>query len=357
MSVESQKCLLCGGVAQSVYHSCYGFSVSSENAIVNEDIEVYVCESCTHIQKFPKESVLSQIYKNYQIDSILPYVEQVKFGNDGAKSISRRVIENCSCFLSQEMKVLDYGAGGGAMLNSLSQAYPKSSLYAYDVSSHNKHIFENLPQFVAFYDELDSINERFDCISLIHCLEHIINAKEILLRLKTLLSKNGVLVIQVPDVSQDKWDIFTYDHCHHFSPFTLRALLESCGFEVYIPQTQIDRQITIVGKKAQCKLSVPALLSHLQVLENLKSEDSALSVFGTTNRSTLIGGILGERLECFVDEDERKIGKTHLDKPIMAPQERFKNANKDVKCIIPLGDTLTQRVQDTYPCVECIGLS
>ncbi|WP_110580716.1 class I SAM-dependent methyltransferase, partial [Helicobacter cinaedi] len=246
---------------------------------------------------------------------------------------------------------------GGAMLNSLSQAYPKSSLYAYDVSSHNKHIFENLPQFVAFYDELDSINERFDCISLIHCLEHIINVREILLRLKTLLSENGVLLIQVPDVSQDKWDIFTYDHCHHFSPFTLRALLESCGFEVYIPQMQIDRQITIVGKKAQCKLSIPSLLSHIQVLENLKSEDSALSVFGTTNRSTLIGGILGDRLECFIDEDERKVGKTHLDKPIMTPQERFKNAYKDVKCIIPLGDTLTQRMQNSYPYVECVGLS
>lgn len=247
--------------------------------------------------------------------------------------------------------------GGGAMLNSLSQNYPKSSLYAYDVSNHNKYIFENLPQFVAFYDELDSICERFDCISLIHCLEHIMNAKEILLRLKTLLNEDGVLIIQVPDISQDKWDIFTYDHYHHFSPFTLRALLEGCGFEVHMPQTQIDRQITIIGKKAQCRLSIPALLSHLQTLENLKLENSALSVFGTTNRSTLIGKILAERLECFVDEDIRKIGKTHLNKPIITLQERFAKVDKDVKCIIPLGDKLAQRVQDTYPCIECIGLS
>ena len=66
---------------------------------------------------------------------------------------------------------------------------------------------------------------------------------------------------------------------------------------------------------------------------------------------------MGDRLECFIDEDERKVGKTHLDKPIMTPQERFKNAYKDVKCIIPLGDTLTQRMQNSYPYVECVGLS
>ena len=112
---ELEQCLLCGGAVEVLYQSQYGVSVSSENALLQEDITLYECRLCGHLQKLPSERVLAEIYGNYQIDTILPYMEQVKFDTDGGKSCSERVVENCAQYLKpeRELKILDYGAGGG----------------------------------------------------------------------------------------------------------------------------------------------------------------------------------------------------------------------------------------------------
>ena len=238
------------------------------------------------------------------------------------------------------------------MLKSFLKFYPQSALYAFDVSSHNKHIFENLAGFRAFYDDLDSICERFDCISLIHCLEHIIEAKSVLARLRDLLSPQGVLLIQVPDVAQDMWDIFTYDHCHHFSPRTLKSLLESVGFEVSIPHKTIARQITMVARKARRELELESLSEHLGEIERVRQEGGGVQVFGSTNRSTFIGALVGESLVGFLDEDRRKVGKTHLGKPITAPSLKACQG----RVLLPLGKELAQRLRAEYPQAEWMEL-
>lgn len=109
------KCAVCGGEMQLVYVSSYGFSISSENAIVEHDISLSQCAHCLHIQKSPLPEVLDTIYTNYQSDHILPNMEQVKFGQGGSKSCSQVILENVKAFLpnSSYLRMLDYGAGGG----------------------------------------------------------------------------------------------------------------------------------------------------------------------------------------------------------------------------------------------------
>lgn len=109
------KCAVCGADMRLIYVSNYGFSISSENVIVEHDIDLSQCAHCLHIQKSPLPEVLDSIYADYQSDHILPHMEQVKFGQGGSKSCSQVVLENVKAFLpnSPYLCMLDYGAGGG----------------------------------------------------------------------------------------------------------------------------------------------------------------------------------------------------------------------------------------------------
>jgi hypothetical protein len=44
-------------------------------------------------------------------------------------------------------------------------------------------------------------------------------------------------------------------------------------------------------------------------------------LFGSSIAATWLTGILGERVEFFVEEDANRIGRTHLGRPILRPAE------------------------------------
>lgn len=265
------------------------------------------------------------------------------------------------------------------MLKSFLEIYPHSHVFAYDVSAHNREIFEQMQGFAGFYENLEEITREFECITLIHTLEHIADLDSVLSQLYGLLSENGALIIQVPNVAQNLWDVFIYDHIHHFTPESLRAVCEKNGFKVYIPQKQIPRQITLVLKKPTCvyqeeqsevdsesiALNGTQDRAHfdLQRFKNIlcqvenysaqyagkSAENPAQSpqvyVFGTTPPSSFVARLLGENLQGFIDEDTRKVGKIHLGRMIYEPGYLQDSENV---VLMPLGTGLAQAMKEKY---------
>jgi SAM-dependent methyltransferase len=80
----------------------------------------------------------------------------------------------------------------------------------------------------------------FDAVIMWHVLEHVLNPKEELLRLATLLRPGGVLGLRVPNIASfgarlaGQWWPWMCPPAHlwFFSAATLPRLLSSCGFEV-----------------------------------------------------------------------------------------------------------------------------
>ncbi|GAB3642207.1 hypothetical protein GCM10027423_28430 [Spirosoma arcticum] len=80
----------------------------------------------------------------------------------------------------------------------------------------------------------------FDIISLWHVLEHIPDLEETISRLSELLNKEGTILIAVPN--SDSYDAAYFErhwaaydvprHVYHFTPTTLKALLEKHNFEL-----------------------------------------------------------------------------------------------------------------------------
>ncbi len=83
--------------------------------------------------------------------------------------------------------------------------------------------------------------DRFSMIIALHVLEHTDDPVYILKTILDMLTKDGLLVLEVPDVNRvvsvRKYlhkDYFQKSHIWDFSAGTIKILLEKCGFEVYI---------------------------------------------------------------------------------------------------------------------------
>jgi 2-polyprenyl-3-methyl-5-hydroxy-6-metoxy-1,4-benzoquinol methylase len=82
--------------------------------------------------------------------------------------------------------------------------------------------------------------ESFDVVTLSHVLEHLPNPLETLLEAARILEEDGLLFLAVPNVdsfqariSGPKWALWDVPrHYYHFSPETLRRMLDLAGFSV-----------------------------------------------------------------------------------------------------------------------------
>jgi 2-polyprenyl-3-methyl-5-hydroxy-6-metoxy-1,4-benzoquinol methylase len=75
---------------------------------------------------------------------------------------------------------------------------------------------------------------RFDVIAMFHVLEHLEDPRAALQSLRPRLHPGGRLLIEVPNF-MGAWrtpltEFLRVEHLYHFSPVTLRALLETAGF-------------------------------------------------------------------------------------------------------------------------------
>jgi SAM-dependent methyltransferase len=132
-------------------------------------------------------------------------------------------------FIREEDAVLDYGCGGGYLLQALS-CRTKTGV---DINPAARAEAQALGIEV-FSDPAELGDRKFDVIISSHCLEHVASPYEALARLRKLLDKNGkiVLLLPVDDWRNEPWpgpDINF--HLYTWTPKLLGNLLVAAGFE------------------------------------------------------------------------------------------------------------------------------
>jgi SAM-dependent methyltransferase len=97
-------------------------------------------------------------------------------------------------------------------------------------------------------DYLENIafaDESIDVVTLFDVLEHVSNIHGFLSEVRRILKKDGVLVIQSPNIqslmarlTRSNWNWLTPpDHLYHFTPATLEILLNEHGFDIRLLNT------------------------------------------------------------------------------------------------------------------------
>ena len=92
-------------------------------------------------------------------------------------------------------KILDVGCGHGWLLSALNKKWRK---YGIDVSNYASKTASKYCK--VFVGDLKNYKEKeFDIITALHVIEHHKKPEDFVLKLNSLLKKNGILILETPD--------------------------------------------------------------------------------------------------------------------------------------------------------------
>jgi len=142
------------------------------------------------------------------------------------------IIEN---LLKKDTKLLDFGCGNGGFLNLINKG-EKCGIEL------NKEIVEFLKkEDFNIENNIEIFDEKFDIICMFHVLEHLPEPVEILKNIKNKMSKDSLLIIEVPHSNDilikkyncEKFKDFTFwsEHLILYTKETLKKILQLSGFE------------------------------------------------------------------------------------------------------------------------------
>lgn len=206
------------------------------------------CRECGLVFLNPRPNAAEQkrVYSNYYGYPPMPTDPVEK----------RRLIDHekfrvapLSCWRSPG-RLLDVGCGSGTFM-ALAREYGWT-VTGTEIAPHCvTYAREELGLDVVQGDLLQlSLSQRFDAISLNHVLEHMTDPVAQVQAAKALLEKDGLMYVSVPnhrcfDARREglQWEGWALPwHFYHYSPATLRWLLESCGLRAIRIEYALSRE-------------------------------------------------------------------------------------------------------------------
>jgi cyclopropane fatty-acyl-phospholipid synthase-like methyltransferase len=310
-------------------------------------------------------SAVEQIYKDYTIYHQSNGVEQAVYDPSNGQSSPRssQLLECVRAHLEVQPRgrLLDVGCGNGAFIRAFNRAFPNWSLAGVELDDKYREAVEGIAGVEALYvGPPAQVPGMFDFISLIHALEHIPKPQAYLAELGSKLVPDGLLLVQVPNFRHNPFDLLVADHASHFSPATLREVVQTAGFEVIAAATDwVPKEQTILARRAASFSSAEPIarvrdaFAASQAVAWLHAVAQAaracagagrFGLFGTSIAATWLASELDNRIDFFVDEDPSRVGKSFLGRPIRHPSQVAAASHIFVGLPHPLAESVRQRL-------------
>jgi 2-polyprenyl-3-methyl-5-hydroxy-6-metoxy-1,4-benzoquinol methylase len=232
------NCPSCGETQFAPWLLCEDHTVS------HEKFQIVSCETCTlrFTNPIPDLDKLGEYYKSEDYIShsntrkglIAQLYHRVR------KQTLKSKLQLISSLVSRGA-IVDYGCGTGAFLNTCWQAGWKAFGVEPDKGAR-KIAFESGLNVSESKEVLDQKTKdlKVNAITMWHVLEHVSDLKETLQFFKGKLSREGVLVVAVPNYQSLDAKIYrefwaAYDvprHLYHFDKNSIVSLMKDCGFSL-----------------------------------------------------------------------------------------------------------------------------
>jgi 2-polyprenyl-3-methyl-5-hydroxy-6-metoxy-1,4-benzoquinol methylase len=274
MSKEIIPCGLCGSDQ---------FLKISDKDRYGMGLVTVLCKNCGFIFTNPRptQEAIHEFYKTTYREFYTGNPEPKKEHLDGLNVLKRQWLYNRVKPLleARGLKapwILDVGCGSGVLLSVFKRNLPQSKLYGvepfkfygqYAAEKNKAEVY--FGDFDSFVKDRSDLTGSFDLISLYHVLEHLYDPVKKLLKLRTFLKPEGIVLVQVPNALSPHWQNLT-EMCHiahvsHFSPSKLKMAFELSGFKViktFAGQHPGNpRAMTFLCQKADAIVSSEAIAS------------------------------------------------------------------------------------------------
>jgi 2-polyprenyl-3-methyl-5-hydroxy-6-metoxy-1,4-benzoquinol methylase len=215
------SCKLCGADEAEFF--------DHKDAKSRDILSIAFCQSCGLVQQaeIPSDEALKIYYShNYRTDYKNTYKPKLKYvfraGNAALNRLKllQRVIPK-----PESKSLIDIGAGGGEFVY-LAQ---KSGFMARGIEPNQGYSEYAREQYDARVDTLmlDALeNASADVVTLFHVYEHMAKPLETMRKISEILTKDGYLFVEVPNILQadaSPHNIFFKAHLYYYSRYTLEA--------------------------------------------------------------------------------------------------------------------------------------
>ena len=250
---------------------------------------------------------------------------------------------------SPEAHILDIGCSTGALL-SIFKNRGYQNLLGLDPSSNCVQVANELYDVTAVVGDISSFRAEgtFDLVILSAVLEHLVDFEYSMKKIQSLLSENGLLFIEVPDVERfhtfisAPYQQFSVEHINYFSKDSIKNFLAAYSFNMLeLKQNEsslnmtIDPDLFVLARYSDSSvplemspdvISEPSLLNYVEqcaeidekiraiISEKLLHLDRFIVWGAGTHTQRLIGaGLDTSKILYIVDSNKRYTGKK-LDK-------------------------------------------
>jgi 2-polyprenyl-3-methyl-5-hydroxy-6-metoxy-1,4-benzoquinol methylase len=243
------------------YNSKYDILVTHK---VPENLEMYYQSEDYISHTDSKKSLFDKVYqfvKNIALQKKLNLIESFHF---------------------QQKTILDVGAGTGDFLKFCKEN--KWKVTGVEPSEKSRNIASK--KDVLLHEKLENIyNKEFDVISLWHVLEHVKDLESYIKTLHKLLTKEGKLIIAVPNFKsydakyyKEFWAAFDVPrHLWHFSQKGIETIFSQFGFklEKTVPMKFDSYYVSLLSEKYKSKKMNPIKGFYRGFVSNLKAKQSS----------------------------------------------------------------------------------
>lgn len=203
-----------------------------------ESFQLKQCTSCETLSTNPQPNV-EEIIPYYKSNNYISHGDSVNPVFDLAyKTVQRQNLQYKKKLIEKYTlgkNLLDYGCGAGSFPHFMQSKGWQVTGIEPDDSAKNQALSKGI-----YVIELSNLKREFDCISLFHVLEHVHDLDTTLNKLISHLSKNGVLVLALPNYQSydakhylNHWAGYDVPrHLYHFNQKSMFSLAKRFGLNI-----------------------------------------------------------------------------------------------------------------------------
>lgn len=356
-NMSQRFCPICKNYSPHLYHH-QQFSEQFDASLLS-GYDVVSCTQCGFIYAdgIPSQFQIDQYYSRHS-----KYENQQRLGQGSVydserfQAISKIILEHLP---SKNLPILDIGCATGELLSILKNS-GCTQVYGIDQSptfANTALELYGVKVFTGSISDLQNMKASYSFICLIGVLEHINDLDSALLHISRKLSKDSLLLIEVPDVTRfaecidAPFQQFSTEHINFFTSTSLDMLMNNYGFQTIFSGQFLRRQnrsslmpvVTAIYKHHESEsLSLtgidnsgtPALREYILASQSLDvqiktrindliSRQAPIIIWGTGTHTLrlLAESLLAEaKITAFVDSNPRYQGLELMGIKILSPQ-------------------------------------